>query len=371
MRCFKLTYVKLLNAFGYIFSGTCFVLVEKTSLVFMLLLFNLNAVQSNEVDLFLGQILVNESIINSRQIKIPEYPNAYNPSIIPYKSGFLLSFRYVSRCPEKFKGNFRTDVSFIGIVKLDKNFKVVEKSVQLLNVLSSSSKFSLSAEDARLFNISDRIFIVFNDLPVSEAPNEFAMYFGEIIEEQGSFILKAPAKPFQYFDARSVEKNWSPFVSENKLYVIYSDQLRIILEVDVNTGSCREVARQHGNYNWSLGTIRGGTPACLVNDVFLTVFHSSFPVNTSKGKAYVMGAYTFDKDPPFSIQSMTFSPIGDLKDYIYDNPSKIVFPGGLVVQDSLIHVAWGKADKQIFITTFDREKFLASLQTQWKSSCTR
>lgn len=75
-----------------------------------------------------------------------------------------------------------------------------------------------------------------------------------------------------------------------------------------------------------------------------------------------MGAYTFDKDPPFSVRAMTPRPLGDLADYAQDNASKVVFPGGMVVQDRLIHVAWGKADKQMFITTFDRDKLLASME---------
>ena len=75
-----------------------------------------------------------------------------------------------------------------------------------------------------------------------------------------------------------------------------------------------------------------------------------------------MGAYTFDKDPPFSVRTVTSRPLGDLTDYTQENPLKVVFPGGMVVQEPLIHVAWGKADKQIFITTFDREKLLGSME---------
>ena len=74
-----------------------------------------------------------------------------------------------------------------------------------------------------------------------------------------------------------------------------------------------------------------------------------------------MGAYTFDKEPPFSIRTMTSRPLGDLTDYTQDNAPKVVFPGGLVVQDHWIHVAWGKADKRIFITTFHRDKLFSSM----------
>jgi predicted GH43/DUF377 family glycosyl hydrolase len=75
-----------------------------------------------------------------------------------------------------------------------------------------------------------------------------------------------------------------------------------------------------------------------------------------------MGAYTFDKDPPFSVRTMTPRPLGDLIDYTQDNSSKVVFPGGIVIQDHVIHLAWGKSDKQMFITTFDKQKLLISME---------
>lgn len=343
------------NTWAYLAVGMCCLM--GTSLPVSL------QAKGSEIDTFLEQVLSKTCIVTVKQIKIPDYPNAYNPSLIPYKGGYLLSFRYISRCPEKYKNNFhKTDLSFVGVARLDKNFKVSENTVQLLNIVSYSSKFSLTAEDARLLNVGDRIFIVFNDLPLLQTSGMFGMYFGELIEVQGMFVLKEPAKPLNYLLARHVEKNWSPFSSGDKLYLIYSDQPRIILEVDLNTGYCQEVTRTTLNWNWNLGEIRGGTPAYLVNDQFLTFFHSSFPAQTSKGRAYVMGAYTFDKDPPFSVRTMTMRPLGNMTDYTQDNSSKVVFPGGIVVQDNFIHVAWGKADKQIFITTFDRDKLLASMK---------
>lgn len=177
---------------------------------------------------FLRQVLSNTGIVQSRQIKIPFYSNAYNPSLIPYKNGYLLSFRSVCRWPSTMKHSLRSDISLIGLVRLDKNFKVAERSIQILNLVSHGPHFSLTAEDARLFFAKDRIFIFFNDLPFAGAPGQFAMYFGELIEDQGRFIFKDKAKPLNYFHAIGIEKNWSPFVYQDQLYVIYSDKPRII-----------------------------------------------------------------------------------------------------------------------------------------------
>lgn len=314
---------------------------------------------SEEIDIFLKQHLCKSPIVSTQQILIPGYPNAYNPSLIPYKGKYLLSFRYTARFPDTLEG-YRADASFIGLAKLNKNFKVSEKSVQLLNIQSYSSRFSLTAEDGRLILLGDRIFLFFNDLN-PYCPEGFSMYFAELIEEKGEFRLKEPAKLLNYLFSIPVEKNWSPFVHQGKLYLIYADDPRTILELDSETGNCREMSRMNIDWNWPFGQIRGGTPAYPIDDFYLTFFHSSFPTNIKKGRAFVMGAYLFDKHPPFTPRWVTPHPLGQGSDYTQDNPAKIVFPSGLVIEGNSLFVVWGKADKQIRLTEFDKQKLLDSM----------
>jgi len=63
------------------------------SLLLTFLSFSLE-VRANEVDMLLEPLLSNSSITDTKRIDIPGYPNAYNPSLIPYKGGYLLSLRY-------------------------------------------------------------------------------------------------------------------------------------------------------------------------------------------------------------------------------------------------------------------------------------
>jgi len=315
----------------------------------------------SRTDRILQQVLTNECIVNTKQINIPGYPNAFNPSLVPYKDGYLLSFRYVSSRPDTHKNGYRTDFSFIGLARMNKEFKINANTVQLLNIVSYSPNFSLTAEDARLIQIGDRIFIFFNDLPPLQTPGQFAMYLGEIVEDRDYFMLKERATALQYLGAKPIEKNWSPFTVGNKLYVTYLHEPRVILEIDINTGYCQEILRTYPNWKWNLGEIRGGTPALPIQDQLLTFFHSSFLAPTRKGRAYVMGAYAFDKEFPFSLRAMTPRPLGNLTDYMENNRSKVVFPGGMVLTEKFIHVVWGKSDREIAITTFDRAKLLASM----------
>jgi predicted GH43/DUF377 family glycosyl hydrolase len=331
--------------------------------------------QAKEVKLdpSLGLALSQTGLMQTVHIKIPYYPKAFNPSLIPYEEGYLLSFRVRSRfipllrrhlSQEEKKSTSRKDDSFIGVVKLDKNLKVSAATVQLLNLFSYASEISSTAEDARLLKIENRIFIFFNDLPPAYTKGGFAMYFGELVEEGGRFVLKEPAKLLKYAQAIPIEKNWTPFISDGKLYLIYSDQPRTILEVDWNTGHCTEVVRSRLDWNWNWGQIRGGTPACLVEGKFVTVFHSNIFVKSlkqSNQRNYVMGMYTFDEKPPFTVRQMTAHPLGRLVDYTEENDRKVIFPGGLIIAEDVIYVAWGKNDKQVFITTFNKKVLLESL----------
>lgn len=315
-----------------------------------------------EVEELLQEALSSKSLVEERQIEIPGYKSAYNPSILPYEDGYLLSFRYVSRCPQKFFGNFRPDVSFIGVVQLHRDFRVKKDTVQILKVVSHSAEVSLSAEDARLVSFGKRIFLFFNDYPPLHQHGGNAMYFAELVEDKmGGFFLEK-GKLLDYAFANPIEKNWSPFVQEGRLYAIYGDSPRVILEIDEETGYCREVSRRFEETSWwDFGEVRGGSPAYLVEGQFLTFFHSSF--RYAQKRIYTMGAYTFSAEAPFPILAVTTQPLGSLADYLESNSGKrVVFPGGMVVQGPYIHVAWGRGDQEVWITSFDKEALLSSLQ---------
>ena len=68
-----------------------------------------------------------------------------------------------------------------------------------------------------------------------------------------------------------------------------------------------------------------------------------------------MGAYTFSADPPFAITSYTKKPIVGEGFYTDSNYYKrVIFPGGFVVSDSVIYLAYGKDDSEIWIATIDK-----------------
>ena len=103
------------------------------------------------------------------------------------------------------------------------------------------------------------------------------------------------------------------------------------------------------------------------NDSYLTFFHSSGHFNMNIIYSYYMGAYLFQSTPPFAITHMSQEPIvhktmyNETFGWAYGNLDYVVFPMGVVFDEQVINISYGKNDRDGWILTLDREAFLASL----------
>ena len=123
--------------------------------------------------------------------------------------------------------------------------------------------------------------------------------------------------------------------------------------------------------DWQWGELRGGTPAILDGDSYISFFHSSIimPSVHSNGKKiqhYVMGAYRFSARPPFALTHVSPEPIVgkgfyEGKEYPTWKPLRVIFPMGCIVGDEHIWVSYGRQDFEIWVATFDKKKLYASL----------
>lgn len=302
-------------------------------------------------------------ILNTRQIHIPKYPDAFNPSIVRYQDSILLVFRI--------RDPLLKTTNEIGLIELDDMFKPISKPyvVKIRNQIPDQSM----AQDPRIITIGDELFMVYNDMLGSARKGFRRMLIGKIQFDGKAFFIENP-EMLNNFDQENKsrhEKNWAPFVFEDQLMLIYSLQPHIILKPIAFENRCETCFSTVNKASWEYGELRGGSQAFLVGDEYLSFFHSTKEMKTlqSEGKKishYFMGAYTFEKDAPHAIKSISKKPI--IGKNFYNGPLhktwkplRVVFPGGFIFDEQHIFVAYGRQDHEIWIVTMDREALLKSL----------
>lgn len=139
--------------------------------------------------IFLPQILFAIALppitegIATLKINIPGFPKAFNPSIVEWKEGYLLSFRNIPNRKEAW-------ISEIGLVQLNKNFEVISEP-QILDIRSGFSFVPCQAEDARLILNEGKLYAIYNDNDELINPLRHQrrdMYLAEIIELGEHFL---------------------------------------------------------------------------------------------------------------------------------------------------------------------------------------
>lgn len=169
-----------------------------------------------------------------------------------------------------------------------------------------------------------------------------------------------------------------PFDYRGNLLLAYSIQNhRILLPYLDGSNACSLYASTYSDLSWKWGELRGGTPAIRVGNEYLAFFHSSIQIATvhSDGQImphYFIGAYTFQKDPPFALTRISPKPIigaGFYHGEIYTpywHPVRVVFPCGFVYDDTYIWMSYGRQDHEIWIAKIDK----AGLYNSLVSICT-
>jgi len=298
-------------------------------------------------------------ISSTKRIELKNYPNAHNPSIIKFQDGFLLVSRFIP---------FQSDslyISYIGVVLLNDSFDVISEP-QLLNTRIGNCKTPSQAEDARVFSYRGRLFLIYNDnVDVTEPSlsDRRDMFIAELHHDGKHFSLSLPLKLIhnEKYHAVLWQKNWIPFEWNKTLLLSYSFNPQEILYPNLFDGICYNFYETSFDFNWSLGRLKGSTPPQLFDGEYLGFFHSGTKGFSSVSLGfemwhYFMGAYTFSASPPFNVTKVTPYPI--VGDDFY-TPSfrekRVIFPGGFVLNESSIFVAYGKDDCEMWIATIDRK----------------
>lgn len=302
-------------------------------------------------------------ILENKRIHIPEYPYIFNPSIVRWLDNILMIFR-INDAQQKRTNQF-------GLVWLDENFNPCSQ-VYLLESRNKSPYLPPNEQDPRFIVYQDNLYIAYNNII---GPVELEMrriFVAQIQYEKNQFFIENPEILISFdTPAKRMEKNWVPFIWEDKLLLSYSINPHIVLQPTFKNHQCDLIAKTQFSSQWQWGELRGGTPAQLNGEEYLAFFHSYKDMKTIQSKNakishYFMGAYTFSGHPPFNITRISSRPI--ICDDFYEppyyktwKPLRVVFPGGFLMDDNFIWIAYGRQDHEVWIAKLDKTQLLNSL----------
>lgn len=234
----------------------------------------------------------------------------------------------------------------LAICQLDENDKVIPGTNKLLNLYTAlrlngkTYKDGVHSEDPRFFVHNNELYLSYTDgYQMAQAKiNPDSL---DVIE---SYYIEKPV-------VGRVEKNWTFFSQDEKLYCLYDIPSQSIFEMHGNRFT--KLCSSEWENPWKYGEIRGGTSPMLIGDKYLAFFHSAISV-THKGYAgrqYFMGAYTFENKYPFKPIAITSKPIlagEDMSEHIprLSNRIFVVFPGGVEKLEESYRVYFGYNDYQ-------------------------
>lgn len=297
--------------------------------------------------------LTSQCLISAFPIKIPDFRRAFNPTLIQFETGFLMVFRL--------------GWAGLGAVLLDHNFHIQSKP-QKIEILS------FNIEDARLFNVNNELYLTYTDsidegLGMLRKSPKLNMCLVKLSVHSDNTITASPPLILEHTirhknTRRIFEKNWVPFIYQDKLFLGYTIVPHEILDINLNNGKCSPVYSSGSPTLWKWGELRGGTQALFDEENYISFFHSSIETTSrySSDKArkhYYMGAYIFSSKPPFEIKYITPHP---LISSLFYAPSqshlRCVFPCGIVIDGNNIYISYGKDDSEVWIAHIDKKMLL-------------
>lgn len=262
------------------------------------------------------------------------YGMRFNPSIAPWKDGYVLVYR------TGWKGS---DI-FIGL--LDKSFQP-QGQPKKLELNHRHARYG--REDPRLFFFRGQLHIGYAGVVAGGGRRLHT----NILYARISDRLTVEEVFYPHYQRRNFwEKNWQFFEHNNELYCVYSIAPHKILHIDGHHAT--EAYETPTPAPWVGGEPRGGASPVLVDNEWYCFFHSR--VDTpDRGRIYNTGLYTFENAPPFRVQRFIPAPIqeADPENKPGDQYAAVVFCGGAILESDRWLLANGIHDRWSEIHALD------------------
>jgi hypothetical protein len=304
----------------------------------------------------------------------------HNPTICEYGGGYLC---IVAHLNFTLCWNFRSPKKEGYLIKVDEQkWMMVHRSsiLKLTNfIFTLNSNFEVSSElqeilpevwDCSLLPVKSGVY-VFGTMGKIEGRN----YVARMCYSKIDFLKAMDPVEIIYRDCLSKEKNWSPFVLDNDIYLIYSIfPFKVLKLIENETSSyAKKVSDESWELPWSLldkEMLHGGTRAVPYNDrEYLSLCHlvAKKRIGSKELRTYKIYAYTFSRELPFRILRFSSKPILDAEkldlptlrnaeSYWLTEGSKVVFERGLVLKENHAIISYGEQDRRAKILVLEREK---------------
>lgn len=275
-----------------------------------------------------------------KQIRVT---NHLNCSFIKFKGKIIFVYRMESMPWCSF-----TKLGICFMNESEGNYFPVKESNKVLNLHSALHGYAKGyhVEDPRLFVYNDELYLSYCDgYQMAQAKINH-----ETLEASESFYIDKPLKS-------RTEKNWTFFQHKNNLYSVYSINPHIVFKM--NGSNFEKQFETRFTSQWKWGELRGGTSPILTRDGYLSFFHSSLDMQNN-GRQYFVGAYMFDKEPPFSVIAISEKPLL-AGEYISESVPRlsskifVVFPGGVIEDGNGYNISFGYNDYQARYVHVSRE----------------
>lgn len=308
---------------------------------------------------------VTEALIDHQAIELPERvvdDVAYNASIAQVHNETIMAFRLD-----------RPGSQNLAVVQLDAAYS--PKGPYTVLPTPHEPGASPSAEDPRVIVLGDTPYVIYN-AAVRNGPSPGRRMYVARLGLNANNPLEPPitleaAKEIRLvhpsFGTR-VEKNWTPFVYEGALHLIYQTNPARVYRLDLDTLEDPQSSWAVGHFvsqsdrraDFSFGPMRGGTPALYAPELgqYIAFFHGTKDADFGSGvrRYYRMGAYTFEPKPPFNITSLTQDPFDipepDAQPW---GSSRIEYPQGFVEDGNTYVISYGRNDDSIFLLTLSKQ----------------
>ena len=294
-------------------------------------------------------------ILETKQIEIPNYPFIFNPSIVRWENKRIMSFRIRQG----------KTTNKIGLIWLDSNFTPQGEPYILKIQYTKPLPLYMGTkgpkeQDSRLIIVDEKLYVTYSHYQVGK------MLVSEIEFSDDSFIAKYPIclLNFEGSSPKRREKNWVPFEYNDELMLGYSIFPHKILRLIPGTEICETYCKSFSKCNWKWGEIYGGTPALKVDDNYLGFFHSSIDISTVQSQEeemahYFMGAYLFSASSPFKVTHISPEPIIAKNFYCKHNYKlhkrlRVIFPAGFVFDEDHIWIFYGRHDNEVWFVKLDK-----------------